>query len=54
MAIELLHVHGRNARLFNLQGQVMTGLMRRAAAKQDASEFYIFALDADEIAIAMR
>ena len=54
MAIELLHVKDRNARLFNLQGQVMTQLMLHAAAKQDTKESYIFALDADEIILGNR
>ena len=54
LAIELLHVNNKNARLFNLHGQVMTGLMRHAAAKHYSSECYIFALDADEMILGKR
>ena len=54
MKIELLHVKDRNTRLLNLQGQVMTQLMRHAAAKQGTKKGYIFALDADEIILGNR
>jgi len=54
MKIELLHINDRTTRLFNLQGQVMTQLMRHAAAKEGTKEGYIFALDADEIILGNR
>ena len=54
LKIELIPIKDRNARLLNLQGEVMTQLMRHAASKQNTKDCYIFALDADEIILGKR
>lgn len=54
LVTELHHIDDRKTRLFNLQGEVLTQLMRHAASKQKEDECFIFPLDADEIILGSR
>ncbi len=54
MGIKLLHIKDRNTKLFYLQSQLMTQLMRHAATKEGTKECYILPLDADEIILGSR